>query len=74
MFFGIAVWAALIGIGLMRSIMSAVPGNEVAIMGVQEGACRTILYPAGLRGAIIGWSDGVFGGSFKNAYFGPAGG
>ena len=40
--------------------MLPIPGHEVAIVGMVEATCVTNLYEAGLRGAIIAWSDGVF--------------
>jgi hypothetical protein len=35
-------------------------------------ACRGIIYAAGLRGAILGWTDGVFD-VWNTTYYGPAG-
>jgi hypothetical protein len=36
-----------------------------------RSVCRGDLYPAGLRGAILGWSDGIFA-AFKTVYYGPS--
>jgi hypothetical protein len=33
--------------------------------------CKGTIYPAGLRGAILGWTDGVFN-SWKKVYYGPS--
>lgn len=71
MFFGIGVWLALIGIGVAREENGALPlnGNHVVLSGGAEATCQTVLYSAGLRGAIIAWSDGAFS-SFGSVYEG----
>jgi hypothetical protein len=68
---GIAVWAALIGIGVTRGRNSALPitAGWIGLNGPVEGSCKTALYCAGLRGETIAWSDGAFG-SLGSAYVG----
>jgi hypothetical protein len=59
---GLGVWFAMIGIGVSRGRNAAlpVPAGWVGLTGVVEGTCKTVINGAGLRGAIIGWSDGAF--------------
>ena len=73
MFFGIGVWAALIGLGVTQTKTLPLNAHVFAMTGITPDTCKTILYPAGLRGSIIAWSDGIFGG-LKQEYLGPAAG
>lgn len=70
MFFGIGIWLALIGIGVSRGKNGALPLTEGyhVLTGVGE-PCKASLHAAGLRGAIIAWSDGAFS-AFGTAYIG----
>jgi len=74
MFLGISIWATLVGIGVIQTMSFPLPAHAIALMGPDyKSACRTNLYPAGLRGTIIGWCDGLFQ-SFGSLYLGPEGG
>ena len=70
---GVIVWTTLVGIGIQRAQLLPIPKNTVAVVFPQGNiSCLTDLYPGGLRGSIVAWSDGVFQG-LHTAYFGPAG-
>ena len=61
------VAAGMIGFGVMQT--TAMPAGmsqgPVGIVSQVEGVCQTFLSPGGLRGTIIAWCDGVFGGLGK---------
>lgn len=75
---GLLIWGALIWLGVIQTktypLIGASPyGMEVGLTGnLQQGNCTTTLFPSGLRGAIIAWSDGIFY-SLGVTYFGPSG-
>ena len=69
---GLIVWSLLIGFGVMRSNMLPLPNPVVGILAANETACTTQLASAGLRGSIIGWSDGIFD-WWNTTYFGGDG-
>lgn len=76
MFCGIAVLGLIFVFGVVYS-ETLPPGiaervwvvDDAGILGINEG----LLGVAGLRGAIIGWNDGLFSGWGKR-YFGTWGG
>lgn len=61
---GLLVWLTLVIIAYQQ--ISYLPrGLDSGVLGVvspEEGVCRLFTTPGGLRGTIIAWSDGVFGG------------
>ena len=60
MFSGVIVWGMLIWAGFNQTQRFPLETQSIILVGLAEGPCRSVLYPAGLRGAIIAWSDGVF--------------
>jgi hypothetical protein len=61
---GIVVWVAFIVVGFiqMRELPSGLNENRLGIVSGMEGTCAFDAFPGGLRGNIIAWSDGLFGG------------
>jgi hypothetical protein len=58
---GIVVWVAFIAVEFIQ--MRALPaGLSLGIVSSMEGTCAFDAFPGGLRGTIIAWSDGLFGG------------
>jgi len=58
---GTAVYAFLITLSIIKTHDNPMPtGRTVAISMMNGTSCKAEVYAAGLRGAIIGWSDGVF--------------
>lgn len=63
MVIGIVVWATMIGIGYAGTQSLPVEGTSVALGGMiseSNSFCLVGITPAGLRGALIGWGDGLF--------------
>lgn len=69
--FGIVVWVALIGIGYYRASVYYPLDSRILVIegGTTVENCTVVLNPAGLRGSIIAWSDGVMSG-WNSVYFG----
>jgi hypothetical protein len=61
---GIVVWVAFIVVGFvqMRALPVGLSENRLGIVSSMEGTCAFDAFPGGLRGTIIAWSDGLFGG------------
>jgi hypothetical protein len=70
--FGIGVWIWLLGVGLRRAKSLPILDHRVAILEQSGMGCQTQLLPGGVRGQIIGWSDGLFA-KVNYSYFGAAG-
>ena len=68
---GLGVYGFLIGVGYKLANQTPLSEPRVAIFGDIEAMCHAELLPAGVRGAIIGWADGVFAG-FGHSYTGPS--
>ena len=67
LFFGVAVLSFMVGMGVYQAQSSPLPhengqGMPILVNGTFEGVCRSDLFPGGLRGTIIAWSDAVFKG------------
>jgi len=71
MFSGIIVWGILIWAGFNQTQRFPLETQSIILVGLAEAPCRSVLYPAALRGAIIAWSDGVFE-SLGWLYFGSS--
>jgi hypothetical protein len=75
MFFGIIILIVIITFGIYNS--SNLPNGitkDVWIYSDNLGSgevsvCRGTLFPGGLRGSILGWTDGMLQG-WKTVYFG----
>ena len=72
MFFGVGVWAALIGLAIIQTKEYPLNGHELAMGNDVNVTCKSVIYAGGLRGTIIAWSDGVFS-SWGGTYYGPSG-
>jgi hypothetical protein len=78
MFTGIIILILITTIGVSESLElpSAISQSVVIYRNDKSvdtlAACTGTIYGAGLRGAIIGWTDGVFN-SWNTTYYGPAG-
>jgi hypothetical protein len=62
---GIVVWVAFIVVGFyqMKVLPPGLSESRLGITGEMEGGmCAFDAFPAELRGSIIAWSDGIFGG------------
>lgn len=61
---GIVVWVAFIVVGFsqMRALPLGLSESRLGIVSGMEGTCAFEPFPGGLRGTIIAWSDGLFGG------------
>ena len=61
---GIIVWVSFIVIGFIqiRALPAGLSENRLGIVSSMEGTCAFDAFPGGLRGTIIAWSDGLFGG------------
>jgi hypothetical protein len=61
---GIVVWVAFIAVAFiqMRALPVGLSENRLGIVSSMEGTCAFDAFPGGLRGTIIAWSDGLFGG------------
>ena len=78
MFTGIIILILIATFGVFNSMQ--LPGDITQSVIVYRddlstdtrGACRGTIYAAGLRGAILGWTDGVFN-VWNTTYYGPAG-
>lgn len=71
---GIAAWAVIIGFGVYFSQKIPFEENRVALAGDDlNSTCQVLLYPAGLRGTMIAWADGLFYGYNATVYYGPIG-
>jgi hypothetical protein len=78
MFTGIVILIVLV-IGGYNNSTTLPPGMTQSILVYMNDksadaltACRGDIFPAGLRGAILGWTDGVFN-SWNTTYYGPSG-
>jgi hypothetical protein len=72
MFFGVGVWAALIGLAILQTKQYPHNGQEMVRANGFNITCKSSIYAGGLRGTIIAWSDGVFS-SWGGTYYGPSG-
>ena len=72
MFFGVGVWAALIGLAIFQTKEYPLNGHEMAMGNGLSVNCKSTIYAGGLRGTIIAWSDSVFS-SWGGTYYGPSG-
>ena len=61
---GIVVWVAFVAVGFtqMKTLPTGLSDNRLGIVSSMEGTCAFDAFPSGLRGTIIAWSDGLFGG------------
>jgi hypothetical protein len=62
---GIVVWVAFIVVGFyqMKLLSPGLSEGRIGIVGDMEGSmCAFDAFPGELRGTIIAWSDGIFGG------------
>lgn len=61
---GIVVWVAFIVVGFiqMRALPVGLSEKRLGVVSGMEGTCAFDAFPGGLRGSIIAWSDGLFGG------------
>lgn len=61
---GIIVWFAFIMVGWnqMKHLPVGLSESRLGIVSGMEGTCAFNAFPGGLRGTIIAWSDGIFGG------------
>jgi hypothetical protein len=75
MFFGIIILIVIITFGIFNS--SSLPAGMTKdvwvfsdnIGGGEVSVCRGGVHPAGLRGSILGWTDGMLQG-WKTVYLG----
>ena len=71
MVLGIGVWIFIFGYGIFRTKIYPLQ-NQRVIIANNTDPCWVKLNPAGLRGEVISWSDGIF--YFMGLeYTGPAG-
>jgi hypothetical protein len=73
MIFGLCIQIMIVGLGLWQEQFHwPLSSHEAAIVGGggPNGTCMTTLGRAGIRGGIIGWSDGVFEGGLGALYCG----
>lgn len=71
MFLGIGVWIFIFGYGIFRTKIYPLQNHQVVIAN-NTSPCWVTLNPAGLRGELISWSDGIFY-FMRLEYTGPAG-
>ena len=46
----------------MKHLPAGLSESRLGIVSGMEGICAFNAFPGGLRGTIIAWSDGIFGG------------
>ncbi len=72
--FGLAAMLTIAGFSGIHSTSMPDGINEKVLVvsnGTSPFVCTGSLHPAGLRGAVLGWTDGVFE-SWGSLYFGSA--
>lgn len=59
---GLSVLLVLVVVGWYKTQHQPMPTGPFVGLVTTNGSCASAVYPGGLRGSIIAWSDGVFAG------------